>query len=348
MTRRRRRSQPGFNLAFLDIMSCGFGAVILLFLMLKHAEVTSPSVEATRLQQDILVRNEQLATVQAQHASLQAMMQSQSGESAELLKKLAQLKASVAALQSSNAASGQKNDALKQSLKAEQQKLLAKEAAHRAELKGQGVQKFVTGMGVEGQRIVLMIDRSASMVDERLVDITIRRAKGGDAILKAPKWIQATRTLSWLVNQLPENAMVRILSFSENARWHGSDKWIAVKDTATVIAALSEGLSVRPEGGTNLTRAFEMLGPLMPKADSVYLITDGLPTKGRKPSNKTTVSGNERLKLFNEARRVAMHSSARVNTILLPLEGDPEAAFAFWRLAYETHGRVLSPAKDWP
>ena len=34
MARRRKRSEPGFNLAFLDIMSCGFGAVILLFLML--------------------------------------------------------------------------------------------------------------------------------------------------------------------------------------------------------------------------------------------------------------------------------------------------------------------------
>ncbi len=348
MARRRKRSEPGFNLAFLDIMSCGFGAVILLFLMLKHAEVTSPSVEATRLQQDILVRTERLSSLEGELASLESTLQFQSSASDALLEKLAALKAAIKALQTQNDTSGTSNDALMKSLVAEQKKLDKKLAADRAKLAGQGVQKFVTGMRVEGRHIVLMLDRSASMVDERLVDITIRRAKGGRALMLAPKWTQATRSLSWLVNQLPKDAMVRILSFSETAQWHGSPHWIPVNNTPALLAALNEGLAVRPEGGTNLTRAFEAIAPLRPKADSVYLITDGLPTKGRKPSNRTTVSGDERLKLFNEARRVAMASRAKVNTILLPLEGDPEAAFAFWRMAHETSGRVLSPAKDWP
>ncbi len=37
-----------------------------------------------------------------------------------------------------------------------------------------------------------------------------------------------------------------------------------------------------------------------------------------------------------------------VNIILLPMEGDPEAASAFWKLAARTDGSLLSPARDWP
>ena len=36
---RRKRSFTTFNLSFLDIMSCGFGAVVLVFLIIDHAIV---------------------------------------------------------------------------------------------------------------------------------------------------------------------------------------------------------------------------------------------------------------------------------------------------------------------
>ena len=34
---RRKRSFSTFNLSFLDIMSCGFGAVVLFFMIINHA-----------------------------------------------------------------------------------------------------------------------------------------------------------------------------------------------------------------------------------------------------------------------------------------------------------------------
>ena len=37
-----------------------------------------------------------------------------------------------------------------------------------------------------------------------------------------------------------------------------------------------------------------------------------------------------------------------VNVILLPMEGDPEAAIRFWDLAMRTRGSFLAPARDWP
>jgi len=37
-----------------------------------------------------------------------------------------------------------------------------------------------------------------------------------------------------------------------------------------------------------------------------------------------------------------------VNTLLFPIEGDPEAAEAFWRLAIQTQGSFITPSRDWP
>jgi len=37
-----------------------------------------------------------------------------------------------------------------------------------------------------------------------------------------------------------------------------------------------------------------------------------------------------------------------INVILLPMEGDPQAAGAYWQLARSTDGAYLAPSKDWP
>ena len=55
----RKRRNIAFSLSFLDIMACGFGAVTLLFLILRHntSEIIIPdqklSNEAELLEQDI-------------------------------------------------------------------------------------------------------------------------------------------------------------------------------------------------------------------------------------------------------------------------------------------------------
>ena len=59
---------------------------------------------------------------------------------------------------------------------------------------------------------------------------------------------------------------------------------------------------------------------------------------------------------FSRARRQnttrnAVSGMARnipVNVVLLPMEGDPMAASAFWKLAIATGGSYMSPSRDWP
>ena len=67
----RRRNINVFSLAFLDIMSCGFGAVILVFIIINHGtEASSQEVnaemmaEAQRLQAQVTDEQAQLAALQ--------------------------------------------------------------------------------------------------------------------------------------------------------------------------------------------------------------------------------------------------------------------------------------------
>ena len=102
-----------------------------------------------------------------------------------------------------------------------------------------------------------------------------------------------------------------------------------------------------PEGGTSLYHALKVAATLKPKPDNILLITDGLPTQGSKKPSSATVSSAQRMKHFSRAVKT-LASGIPVNTILLPMEGDAYAAAAFWRLAVDTKGSFLTPARDWP
>jgi hypothetical protein len=77
------------------------------------------------------------------------------------------------------------------------------------------------------------------------------------------------------------------------------------------------------------------------------LITDGLPTLSDRGSNNALVTPSERIELYEEALE-ELPRGIPVNIVLLPLEGDPSAAAAFWQLAQYTQGSFITPSKDWP
>jgi hypothetical protein len=110
-------------------------------------------------------------------------------------------------------------------------------------------------------------------------------------------------------------------------------------------AAIARLRSTAPQGGTSLEKAFATAAALRP--DNIILLTDGLPTQGVVPPQKRTVSGKERVKLFDRAVQ-ALPPGVPVNTLLFPMEGDPVAAPAYWKLAMATEGSFLAPSRDWP
>jgi hypothetical protein len=104
---------------------------------------------------------------------------------------------------------------------------------------------------------------------------------------------------------------------------------------------------VVPQKGTSLVNAFKAAAEMKPAPDNIFLLTDSLPTMGAKKPWGKRVSGKKRLNLFKEAIR-RLPTRIPVNIILYPMEGDPFAASAFWKLAKDTRGSFFCPSKDWP
>ena len=88
---RRHRKTEGFNLAFLDIMACGLGAVVLVFMLVKH-NVTNPTPETDLLISDVQRLEQLQKELQQVLTQLQTASQSDTEKIAKLRAKMAQLK----------------------------------------------------------------------------------------------------------------------------------------------------------------------------------------------------------------------------------------------------------------
>ena len=123
--------------------------------------------------------------------------------------------------------------------------------------------------------------------------------------------------------------------------------WLDGGDRKVLDDAVQQLRGVVPQGGTNLYQALQSIRTLRPAPDNIMLLVDGLPTQGRKPSRRSTISGKDRVKLFNEAVK-ELRSKVPINVILFPMEGDPMASSAYWKLALATRGSFMSPSRNWP
>jgi hypothetical protein len=214
---------------------------------------------------------------------------------------------------------------------------------------GEGNRQYLTGLRMGGQRVVILVDASASMLDRTLVNILRRRNMSVEQQRQAPKWRQVVNTVDWLTTQIAPGTQFQVIAFNSRA-WslvEGTDgHWLTVTDGSELEAAVQSLRSMAPEGPTSLQVAFAAARQLQPRPDNIYLLVDGLPTMGEIVPSRPGVSGKDRLDHFNRAARDL--PGAPINVILFAMEGDPRAAPAFWWLALRTGGSLLAPAEDWP
>ena len=215
---------------------------------------------------------------------------------------------------------------------------------------GDGNRAYVTGLRMGGRHILILLDTSGSMLDNTIVNIIRRRNMRDERKRTAPKWVNALETVDWLSAKFPNDSQYQIYTFNTDVKAaipETRGKWLKTGNKLQFDQAIKNLKDIVPENGTNLEKAFASISQLRPMPDNIYLITDGLPTKGSKTSRGATISGRERLRLFQDAVK-ALPRSVPVNTILSPMEGDPEAANAYWKLAQMTNGSYMSPSEDWP
>ena len=360
---RRRREFSIFSLSFLDIMSCGFGATILVFLIIDHSgELRAQEAnreliaEAEFLAREVREGREQLAELRNTIAMVDDSTVEARGRARELQERIREQRQELAR---DDRDSSSRSEHLNR-LQAELRELEARNEQLRAEtgqqtgsdvrrFTGDGDRQYLTGLKLGGRRILVLLDRSASMLDHSLVNIIRLRNMPEQVQRRAPKWRRAVATVDWISTRLPPDSEYQILLFGtgvEPALAGTQGQWLPVADRDRLGRAIEALDAVTPAGGTSLLAAFRAVAEMKPPPDNVYLITDGLPTQGAGPV-PAKASGRDRMKFFNQAL-AALPRGMPVNVILAPMEGDPMAASAFWQLAIATRGAFLSPAGDWP
>ena len=359
----RRRQLSAFSLSFLDTMSCGFGAIVLLFLIMKHNEdadlnrsvpTSDLSSEVRLLEEEILEEQQNLARVRNTLSELDERLATAQGLARRIMEEIAAQEGQLDELElaNSSAALEQLKKEIRK-LETERQQLIReveKTGVNIRQYAGEGNRAYVTGLRLGGRHILVLLDSSSSMLDRTIVNILRIRNMRDERKRSAPKWKNAVATADWLSARFPLESRYQIYTFNTRTAAALPDtygRWLEVRDKLQLTQAIDKLGTIVPEGGTNLEQVFRAVGGMRPLPDNIYLITDGLPTQGSKPARGDKVTAKERLQLFTSALR-ELPKNIPVNVILEPVEGDPEAANAFWRLAQATQGSFMSPTRDWP
>jgi VWA domain-containing protein len=359
----RRREINIFTMSFLDAISCGFGAVVLLFMVINanvdrnaKPERNDLSAEAKRMELKVLTGRKNLVTQKDELARILEEWATIRGMRDDLTSEITETQAKFDELTEDSAARRDAIEKLRQELAAlqtENERLAANanegDGTSIRGRTGEGNRQYLTGLRMGGTHVVILVDVSTSMLDRTIVNIIRRRNMTAEQQLEAPKWVQTVNTLDWLTTQIAVGTQIQIIAFNDTAKSliPGTDgQWVTAetKELDEAVAALK---AIVPKGPTSLHAAFAAARALEPKPDNIYLLTDGLPTMGQIVPTRSGVTGRERLDHFNRSIR-ELPVGVPVNTILFAMEGDPNAAPAFWTLALGTGGSLLAPADDWP
>ncbi|MFK8030945.1 MAG: VWA domain-containing protein [Gammaproteobacteria bacterium] len=361
-----KRKTTVFSLSFLDIMSCGFGAVVLLFMIINHAtqetnDTTNVDMisEVNLMEKRLELAKRNLFEIRNTVQEVDERQEELKGQVQEVIQILDDKEQELAALDETTVAQKEAIAKLKadvQSLDDENRRLEGSQASQEdtgddlRSITGDGDRLYLTGLKLGGERVLVLVDASASMLDETIVNIIRRRNMSDAAKRKSAKWLRALGSVDWLISKLPKDVEFQIYTFNQRAQptTEGSEgTWLSTGDPAAVETAMVGLNQVVPANGTSLHRAFDIVSAMKPAPDNIYLLTDGLPTMGENPPLRKTASGQVRKRHFERAVN-RLIPGIPVNVILFPMEGDPDAAPSFWRLAQVTAGSFISPARDWP
>jgi len=362
-----RRNVEVFSLSFLDVICCGFGAVILFYTIIsaqsgiertRKAEDLSAAV--SKLEEEVITGAKNLVVLRNTLQKTESETVSASSRATQLIEELQRKREESFIYDAETLAKRERIEQLKADVKALEEssrrlEASAKVATPRGELTGAGKsrasRRYITGLTLKGRRILVLFDRSASMLDEDLVNIIRLRNSPAAAQQGAEKWRRATDIASWIVNEIPDASQYQVYAFNTAATplLEGSaGEWIKGDDQGRREKLLDSMGQLAPAGGTSLINAFAAIRDMKVPPDQVILITDGLPTQGATaPALRRFVDAADRAKLFDEAIR-GLNKNVPVDVILLPMKGDVPAPHRFWGLARLTKGAFVMPSPDWP
>ncbi len=352
MRKKRTTLQP-FSLSFLDCICCGFGSVILLFVLTSGRKAESRQSELSDVNIDLGALKNELEEVKDEHLKINSKNDSLS----ELLAKIKAKKQTIAL------SLEDKNKALQLALKDqasldESLKKLLDKLEHMPKTEEPPAipfpnpvkRQYMTDFKLDGNRVLILLEASGGMLDLD-VDSVIDRLSDDDVKKReAPKWKRAVKATEWLISSLHSSSRYQVMVFNKNAKTilsESNPEWLDLKDRKTTTNVIDALNNLVPQGGANLERAFNTIHSMSERPDNIILITDGLPTLSDSVESGSTIDEARRIRMYSVAKKRILNR-VPINIILFPMSGDPSAAALYWVLATKTKGSFICPSKNWP
>ena len=167
MKSRRREALVGFSLSFLDVICCGFGAIVLLLVLSKIGE--PGAIEKSRIDLDALIRSlqEEIFEIRGETDVVNRDLVSRQEQLSRESERIARLRGDLSRIQGEFAASDQESEvgdiiegrlvAAQQQLTEEMRRLQAQSSTRRVD------EQLVGGIPIDSEYIVFVIDTSGSM-----------------------------------------------------------------------------------------------------------------------------------------------------------------------------------------
>jgi len=334
---RKRREAQSSALSFMDCICCGFGAVLLLFILTTKKQTILSNEEANQSQEAAETLQAAIQETEAAQKALEKEIEALDPQPETNATSLAQLAAEQERL-------AKEIEDQAQALKALEAEVTPAKAPASLD-RPSADQNYLSGLRLRGPRAVILLESSGSMLAVTASDAVSIMQQG--SWQKAKKWLRSKEALKAVLAAIPKGTKVAVYQMAESTSplsGSPSNPYIDPYDNAALISLLDRLENLEARGGADLEKGMRTVANLQERASSLLLIGDGLPTAPA-PAGRG-LSETERVNLFNRA--MATRPNYPFNAILFPFEGDPSAAGLFWQLSGRTNGITLIPDNDWP
>jgi len=352
--KKRRRDIEIFSLSFLDCICCGFGAVLLLFVLtVGKKSDTLIEIKAKiddvigQMEEDIAQKDEDYKLLRRAYATQQKTNSIEEQKITTKKKFRTELEDQFALLLEQLASM---EEALDKLLK-DKENMPTQEEEPPIPIPNEERRQYLTGFDLLGDNVLFLVEASGGMLDDTYEGAGARVGDSDNDKRNAPKWVSVKKGLRWLIANLKTTGSYKIIFFNDEIHevesTYGQD-WFNPSDNDQTLDVLKKIDDFVPNEGANLERAFDIIDDLSVIPDRVVLIVDGLPTL----ADSYDVGGGladdaDRMNMFRVAKK-ALTAEVPINVLLYPMKNDPGAAVHYWRLSDDQGGAMVCPSKTWP
>jgi len=160
--KRQRRASPEASISFLDVISCGFGAIVLLLVIARVGDPAALEEAENKLRATVKEYQEQLFDVRGESVVLNEQLKSRKEQLSELTERVARLKAKLASVEKQSVQISQSQAREKEQLQLVMQ-ILSEEMERLLGPEFKQQNKLIGGIPVDSDYIIFVIDTSGSM-----------------------------------------------------------------------------------------------------------------------------------------------------------------------------------------